>query len=181
MNKKYIAKTALAPVFVLIAGISFSYAATVDWSGPQAGQQETALEQISDVSGGAFVEANNLLPGHVPPPIVVPPDLPPGVLPGYVSPLDLPLFQSVYDFFYSSDFLNNSSLVARLAAKTWLDRGFCGDMDLVNLMKVQYKKHYTFAYGSDGLTYTSTARKYAISAIRNIVPCGDLLRGDQLR
>ena len=178
MKKKYIAKTAIAPVFVLIAGISLGYAATEDWSGQtgQQGSEKTALEQIADVSGaveGTVIDKGILHLLLPPPPPRLPP-LPPGPLPPNV-----PLFQSVYEFFYSSDFLNNGSGTSRLAAKTWLDRGFCGDMGVVQRMKIEYRQHYDFAYSSNGLNYGSReAKQYAIDAIRarNITPCGDMLR-----
>lgn len=72
-------------------------------------------------------------------------------------------YQQVYNFAYSSSYLNYSASKAQQAGKIWNERGYCGDDSLISRMKSDYQYYYNYAYSSGGLNYSSEqARRYAL-------------------
>ncbi len=87
------------------------------------------------------------------------------------------MYTTVYQFFYSGSYLNDNASDSVAAARAWNERGYCGDAGTVQNMKAEYTRQYTFAYSGSGLNYnTQDAKNYALGAVRNMTPCGDLLR-----
>jgi len=86
-------------------------------------------------------------------------------------------FQAVYTLFYSGSYMNDNAADAVSGARVWNERGYCGDIRLIENIKAEYARQYGFAYSGSGLNYNSAqAKDYALSAVRNMTSCGDLLR-----
>jgi hypothetical protein len=87
------------------------------------------------------------------------------------------MFSAVRALMYSSSYLNGGSSESIRAAKVWNERGYCGDMGVVTQLKMQYRKEYDFAYSGSGLNMgSSEAKQYALSQLRYLTRCADLLR-----
>jgi hypothetical protein len=85
--------------------------------------------------------------------------------------------KAIKNFAYDGSGLNLTSSDASSLARQWIDRGYCEDSSGVQNIAVQYQKEYNFAYSGSGLNYSSQASKaYALSHIRNMSRCGDLLK-----
>jgi len=85
------------------------------------------------------------------------------------------IFVQVKDFAYSSSYLNFNSSRSVQAAREWNERGYCGDEQMIERMKSDFRYYYDYAYSSRGLNYSSSqARSYALNQIANHTNCIDL-------
>jgi hypothetical protein len=86
-------------------------------------------------------------------------------------------FLAVYQLMYAGQYFNDDAATAVAAARTWNERGYCGDAGLVQQIQASYQQQYQFAYGSNGLNYDSArAKQYAIAQIYGMTRCSDLFR-----
>lgn len=84
---------------------------------------------------------------------------------------------AIKTFAYASNGLDLTSADSANLARNWIDRGYCEDERGIQVIAERYRTEYNFAYSSGGLNYNAPqAKQYALSRIRNMTACGDLLR-----
>lgn len=84
---------------------------------------------------------------------------------------------AIKNFAYSGSGLDLSSGEAANIGRQWIDRGYCEDENRIAEIAERYRAEYNFAYSGSGLNYDSArAKQYALSRIRQMSVCGDLLK-----
>lgn len=84
---------------------------------------------------------------------------------------------AIKNFAYSGSGLDLTAEAAQQIAYAWIDRGYCEDENGISAIASQYAKEYQFAYSGTGLDYSAAqAKEYALSRIRGMSRCGDLLK-----
>ena len=87
------------------------------------------------------------------------------------------VFQPVYQLFYSGSYMNDSAPDSVAGARAWNERGYCGDVQVVENIKAEYARQYSFSYSGSGLNYSAPqAKEYALNYVRGMTSCGDLLK-----
>ncbi|MEQ1722927.1 MAG: hypothetical protein ABL930_07100 [Pseudobdellovibrio sp.] len=84
---------------------------------------------------------------------------------------------AIKNFAYASSGLDLSGPESVSIARNWIERGYCEDQYVINNMAQQYSREFNFAYSGGGLNYDKyRAKDYALSRIRQMSVCSDLLR-----
>ena len=84
---------------------------------------------------------------------------------------------AIKNFAYSTSGLNLSAADAIQIGRQWIERNYCENEIGIQRVSDQYRAEYNYAYASNGLNYDAArAKQYALSRVRGMSACGDLLR-----